>query len=140
MRRGLNSSSRCRGFGTEKFSTRTFSSASLQQISALETLKKLVYLENKRLIPFHDSFLFPDFGHICYSSLSGKYPSPPPPNGANVFCFPSSLHLLSPATTAVYVWIHTCHLSTLNLHCIAGSGLPNHMMGEVSWDPKRRRS
>jgi hypothetical protein len=28
----------------------------------------------------------------------------------------------------------------LNLHCIAGASLSIHMMGEVSWDPKRRRS
>ncbi len=30
----------------------------------------------------------------------------------------------------------TCHLSTLNVHCIAGAGLPKHMMGGVSWYPK----
>jgi hypothetical protein len=32
----------------------------------------------------------------------------------------------------------TCHLSTL--HCIAGAALSIHMVGEVSWGPKRRRS
>jgi hypothetical protein len=25
-------------------------------------------------------------------------------------------------------------------HCIAGAGLPNHLVGEVPWDPKTRRS
>ncbi len=44
-----------------------------------------------------------------------------------------------PDITAVFLG-STCHLSTLDWHCIAGAGLPNHMMGEVSWDPKRRRS
>jgi hypothetical protein len=34
-------------------------------------------------------------------------------------------------------WTPTCHLSTLNLHCVAGAGLPIHMIGEVSWEPKR---
>ncbi len=34
----------------------------------------------------------------------------------------------------------TCNLFTLNLHCIAGAGLPIHMIGEVSWEPKRRRA
>ncbi len=33
----------------------------------------------------------------------------------------------------------TCHLSPLNQHCIGGAGPPNHMIGEVSWDPERRR-
>jgi hypothetical protein len=47
-------------------------------------------------------------------------------NGANVFCFLSSLHLLPPVP----------HLSTLNQHCITGAGLPIHLIGEVSWDPK----
>jgi hypothetical protein len=57
----------------------------------------------------------------------------------NVFCFLSSLSLLHPDTTAVFGFYLT-HLSTLNQHCFAGTGLPNHMMGEVSWDPKRRQS
>jgi hypothetical protein len=35
---------------------------------------------------------------------------------------------------------HTCHLSTINQHCIAGAGLPIHLIGEVSWNPKRRRT
>ncbi len=34
----------------------------------------------------------------------------------------------------------TCYLSTLNQHGIAGAGLPIHMIGEVSWEPKRRRA
>jgi hypothetical protein len=33
----------------------------------------------------------------------------------------------------------TCHLSTLNQHCIASADLPIHMIGEFSWDPKRGR-
>jgi hypothetical protein len=38
-------------------------------------------------------------------------------NGTNVFYFLSSL------------------LSTLNYHCIAGAGLPIHMIVKVSWEP-----
>jgi hypothetical protein len=34
----------------------------------------------------------------------------------------------------------TCHLSTLSYHCIAGAGLPVHMIGEVSWEAQRRRA
>jgi hypothetical protein len=34
----------------------------------------------------------------------------------------------------------TCHLSSLNQHWIGGAGLPIHMIGEVSWEPKRRRA
>ncbi len=50
--------------------------------------------------------------------------------GANIFGFLSSLPLLPPATTAVFSY----HLSSLysNLHCVAGAGLPIHMIGEVS--------
>jgi hypothetical protein len=51
---------------------------------------------------------------------------------ANVFCFLSSLPLL-PRQCGSY----TCHRSTLNKYCIAGAGLPNHMIGEVSWDKKK---
>ncbi len=41
--------------------------------------------------------------------------------------------------------IHTVHVISLLLtntvqYRRCGAGLPNHMMGEVSWDPKRRRS
>ncbi len=32
----------------------------------------------------------------------------------------------------------TCHFSTLNLHCIAGVGLPNHMMGEFFVGPIKK--
>jgi hypothetical protein len=54
-----------------------------------------------------------------------------------VFCFLSSLPLLpQPPRQCLGP---TCHLSTLNKYFIAGADLPNHMMGEVSWDPKRRR-
>jgi hypothetical protein len=63
---------------------------------------------------------------------------PTPNNGASadVFCFLSSLPLLPPATEAVF----GSHLSSLfSEHCIPGAGLPSHMMGEVAWDPKRRR-
>ncbi len=31
-------------------------------------------------------------------------------------------------------------LCTFNIHCIAGAGLPIHMIGEVSWESKRRRA
>jgi hypothetical protein len=44
-------------------------------------------------------------------------------NGANLFCFLSSLTLPD-------------FSSLLTNHCIAGVGLPNHMMGEVLWKPK----
>jgi hypothetical protein len=36
------------------------------------------------------------------------------------------------------VWV--LPVISLLLSCIAGAGLPNHMMGEVSWDRKRRRA
>jgi hypothetical protein len=70
---------------------------------------------------------------------------PTPSNGASadVFCILSSLPLLPPKPSRKCLPFGlgpTCHLSTLNLHCIPGAGLPNHMKGEVSWDPKRRRS
>jgi hypothetical protein len=29
----------------------------------------------------------------------------------------------------------TCHLSTLNYHCIADASSPIHVIGEVSWEP-----
>ncbi len=61
-------------------------------------------------------------------------------NGASVFGFLSSLPLLPPATTAVFGYYLYSVISVWNLHCIAGAGLPNHVMGEVSWDSKRRRS
>ncbi len=48
--------------------------------------------------------------------------------------------LWSWATGPMHFVFPTCHLSTLNWHCTAGASLPNHMMGEVSWGPKRRRS
>ncbi len=54
--------------------------------------------------------------------------------GASVFCFLSSLPLLSQPPRQCLAPI--CHLSTLNLHCIAGAGLPIHMTREVSWDQK----
>ncbi len=41
-----------------------------------------------------------------------------------------------PRQCGFYTW----HLSTLNWPCITDAGLSIHMMGEVSWDPKRRRS
>ncbi len=31
----------------------------------------------------------------------------------------------------------TCHLPAFNQHWNAAAGLPNHMIGEVSWDPKK---
>jgi hypothetical protein len=60
-------------------------------------------------------------------------------NGVNVFCFLSSLPL--PCFHHGSVCPPTCHLST---HTITVSrvrlGLLIHMIGEVSWEPKRRRS
>jgi hypothetical protein len=62
----------------------------------------------------------------------------PPTNGANVFCFLSSLPLFpQPPRQCLDP---TCHLSALNLHCIAGAGLPIHMIREVWLEPKRRRA
>ncbi len=59
-----------------------------------------------------------------------------PTKPCNVFCFLSSLPLLSqPPRQCLSL---TCHLSILNYHCIAGAGLPIHMIGEVSWEPRRR--
>jgi hypothetical protein len=48
--------------------------------------------------------------------------------GANELCFcrlyPSSLQQQRQCLAP------TCHLSALNLHCIAGAGLPIHMIGD----------
>ncbi len=44
----------------------------------------------------------------------------------------------SPPSQPLQCFVPTCHLSLL-YHCIAGAGLPNHMIGEVLWHPKRRR-
>ncbi len=51
-------------------------------------------------------------------------------NGANVFCFLSSLPPYPPSHNGLWPrqCLDTiCHLSTLNEHCIAGAGSPNHM-------------
>jgi hypothetical protein len=49
-------------------------------------------------------------------------------NVANVFCFLSSLpHSPQPLRQCL---APTCHLSTLNLHCILGACLPIHMIGD----------
>jgi hypothetical protein len=53
---------------------------------------------------------------ILFSLISTPPPPPPPPQ-----------QCLAP----------TCYLSTFNLHCIAGAGLPIHIIGEVLWEPKR---
>ncbi len=58
-------------------------------------------------------------------------------NEANLFCFLSSLPLLPRLPWQCLG--PTCHLSTLNWYCFACAGLPVHMLGEVSWNPKRRR-
>jgi hypothetical protein len=72
-------------------------------------------------------------------------PPPPPPKptfilyGANVFCFLSSLSLLHQATTAAVFGPYLSSLySYLTLY--RGFGLAYSYEGEVSWDPKRRRS
>jgi hypothetical protein len=54
-------------------------------------------------------------------------------NGANVFCFLSSLPLLPPATTAVFG--SSCHLSNLNYLCVAGKNI-NPLAGEKMTDKK----
>ncbi len=54
-----------------------------------------------------------------------------------VYC---RLYPLCPPDTTAVLGFNLAHLSTIKQHCIAGTGLPNHLMGEVSWDPKRRRS
>ncbi len=53
-----------------------------------------------------------------------------------VFCPPYPSSLQPPRRKCL---APTCHLSTLNLHCIAGAGLPILMIGEVSREPKRGR-
>jgi hypothetical protein len=54
--------------------------------------------------------------------------------GAN---FISVVFTPSPPSDHGSAWV--LYLSSLyNLHCIASVGSPNHMIGEVSWDPKRR--
>jgi hypothetical protein len=65
---------------------------------------------------------------------------PPRSFSSGAQCILFSVVLVPPpsATTAV----SGSYLSssyTLNLHCIAGAGLPIHIIGEVSWEPKRRR-
>jgi hypothetical protein len=57
----------------------------------------------------------------------------------NSYYFLSSLPLLR-ATTAVFGSYLSSLYSYPSLSCIAGAGLPNHMMGEVSWDTYRRQS
>jgi hypothetical protein len=60
-------------------------------------------------------------------------------NGPNLYCFLSSLPLLSPlATVAVFGSCLPSLLFTHNKHCIAGAGLPTHMIGEVLCEPKRK--
>jgi hypothetical protein len=62
-------------------------------------------------------------------------------NTDNVFCFLSSLPFLPPShhgsgsdwlLTVIYLLLYT-------VHCIAGADLPIHMIGKVSWEPKRSR-
>jgi hypothetical protein len=59
-------------------------------------------------------------------------------NSANAFVFCRLYHFYPQPPRQC---LGPIFLSALSLHCIAGAVLPNHMMmGEVSWDPKRRRS
>jgi hypothetical protein len=51
-------------------------------------------------------------------------------NGANI--------LFSVVFTPPAPKHHGGHLSTLNDHCIAGAGLPIHIIGAVLGEPKRR--
>jgi hypothetical protein len=55
-----------------------------------------------------------------------------------LFCFLSSLPILPQPPLQCLASI--CHFSTLNLHFMTGAGLPIRMIGEVAWDPKRRRA
>jgi len=74
--------------------------------------------------------------------------SPPPPkkkptfilHGANVFCFLSSLPLPPSSHHGGSVWLLPVISLLLPNTESPGRGVPNHMMGEVPWDPKRRRS
>jgi hypothetical protein len=61
------------------------------------------------------------------------------PSGVNVCCFLSSLPYSPSLSHHVSVWSYLYHLSTPNLQCVAGASLPIHLIGEVLWDPKRRR-
>jgi hypothetical protein len=60
-------------------------------------------------------------------------------NRANIFCFLSSL-LLFPLSQHGSFWLLPVISLLLTNHCIAGAVLPIHMIGEVSWKPKRRRA
>jgi hypothetical protein len=50
----------------------------------------------------------------------------------------SRLYPSSPLATMAVFGSYLSSLYTLNWHCIAGAGLPIHMIGEVSWDQERR--
>ncbi len=62
---------------------------------------------------------------------SGRETSTGYTNWVNVFCFMSSLPL-SPSFHCC-VWV----LPVISLQSNAGVGLPNHMIREVLWDPKK---
>jgi hypothetical protein len=74
------------------------------------------------------------FGQL--SSFTGSLPK----RGTmydDLFCFLSSFPILPQPPLQCLASI--CNLSTLHLHFMTGVGLPIHMIGEVSWAPKRRR-
>ncbi len=73
----------------------------------------------------------------CLYLLVGLSPSVA--NWANSFCFLSSLPFLpQPQPPQQCLTPPTCHLSTLNLHCVAGvRACLSIMTGEVSWEPKK---
>jgi hypothetical protein len=61
--------------------------------------------------------------------------------GHFVFGFLSSLPLFPPPPHRRAMFGSYSHLSSLYpKHCIAGAGLPIHVIGEVSWESKRRRA
>ncbi len=62
-------------------------------------------------------------------------------NGANVLCFMSSLPLLTPSHHSNVSVLPVISLPLTNsVSPVRACPMPNHMMGEVSWDPHRRRS
>ncbi len=82
-------------------------------------------------------FPFRDTGKFSGNSIFGPSLfiwSTPSTNRANVFFF-CRLYPSAPQPTQ-HCLASTCHLSTLSYHFIAGTGLPNRMNGEVSWEPR----
>jgi hypothetical protein len=67
--------------------------------------------------------------------ISGLFAAIEMPTGTMYFVF-CRLYPSPPATTAVFKFYLSSLYSYLTLY--RRCGLPNHMMGEVSWEPKKK--